>query len=64
VADNTGVYRREVKPYLDHVRESGRYLSREYDFGDDRMEVSVFEPMGEPQNGPGLGPRRSRRALR
>ncbi len=59
VADNTGVYRREVKPYLDHVRESGRYQSREYDFGDDSMEVSVFKA-GEPQNGPGLGPRRSR----
>ena len=43
VADNTGVYRRGVKPYLDHVRESGRYQSREHDFGDDCMEVSVFQ---------------------
>jgi predicted O-methyltransferase YrrM len=43
VADNTGVYRREVEPYLDHVRQSGRYQSREYDFGEDCMEVSVFE---------------------
>jgi predicted O-methyltransferase YrrM len=63
VADNTGVYRREVKPYLDHVRESGRYRSREHDFGDDCMEVSILE-VGEPQNGPGLGPRRSRGAIR
>ncbi len=62
VADNTGVYRRQVKPYLDHVRESSRYQSREYDFGDDSMEVSIFEPKGEPQNSP--GPRRSRRARR
>ncbi|PYN97050.1 MAG: hypothetical protein DMD91_19310 [Candidatus Rokuibacteriota bacterium] len=43
VADNTGVYRREVKPYLDYVREpGGRYASKEYDFGDDAMEVSVL----------------------
>ncbi|OLB41395.1 MAG: hypothetical protein AUI04_07610 [Candidatus Rokubacteria bacterium 13_2_20CM_2_64_8] len=43
VADNTGVYRRDVKPYLDYVREpAGRYTSREYDFGDDAMEVSVL----------------------
>ncbi len=43
VADNTGVYRREVKPYLDYVRESGgRYASKEYEFGDDAMEVSVL----------------------
>ncbi len=42
VADNTGVYRREVKNYLDHVRGSGRYDSREHDFGFDSMEVSAF----------------------
>ncbi len=42
VADNTGVYRKDVAPYLDYVRNSaGRYRSREYDFGDDAMEVSV-----------------------
>src|SRR5262245_49733058 len=45
VADNTGVFRREVKPYLDYVREpGGRYASREYDFDDDAMEVSVLRP--------------------
>jgi caffeoyl-CoA O-methyltransferase len=42
VADNTGVFRRAVKPYLDHVRQGGRYASREHDFGFDCMEVSVF----------------------
>jgi predicted O-methyltransferase YrrM len=43
VADNTGVFRREVAPYLEYVRDTaGRYRSREYDFGDDAMEVSIF----------------------
>ena len=42
VADNTGMYRRDVKPYLDHVRNDPRYESREHDFGFDCMEVSIF----------------------
>ena len=42
VADNTGVFRKDVKPYLDHVRNDPRYRSREHAFGDDAMEVSVF----------------------
>ena len=42
VADNTGVFRKEVKPYLDHVRHSPDYTSREYEFDDDAMEVSVY----------------------
>ena len=43
VADNTGYYRREVKPYLDYVRDpAGRYTSRDYEVGDDAMEVSVL----------------------
>ena len=43
VADNTGVFRREVKPYLEYVRDPAhRYESREYPFGDDAMEVSIF----------------------
>jgi predicted O-methyltransferase YrrM len=42
VADNTGIYRRAVAPYLEYVRTDGRYASREYDFGDDAMEVSVL----------------------
>ena len=42
VADNTGVYRREVAGYLEHVRNpAGRYDSQEYEFGKDAMEVSV-----------------------
>jgi predicted O-methyltransferase YrrM len=45
VADNTGAsFRRDVKPYLDYVRDpAGRYRSREYEFADDAMEVSVLE---------------------
>jgi predicted O-methyltransferase YrrM len=43
VADNTGIYRRDVAPYLEYVRDAaGRYTSREYDFGDDAMEVSIL----------------------
>jgi predicted O-methyltransferase YrrM len=43
VADNTGVFRRDVKPYLEYVRDpGGRYTSRQHDFGDDAMEVSVL----------------------
>jgi predicted O-methyltransferase YrrM len=43
VADNTGVFRRDVKPYLDYVRDpAGRYASREYVVGDDAMEVSIL----------------------
>jgi caffeoyl-CoA O-methyltransferase len=41
VADNTGMYRRDVASYLKHVRGDG-YSSREHDFGFDCMEVSVF----------------------
>ena len=47
VADNTGVYRREVAPYLEYVRGgSGRYESREHDFGDDAMEISTYRRGG------------------
>jgi predicted O-methyltransferase YrrM len=42
VADNTGIARREVAPYIDYVRHGGRYDSRAYDFKDDAIEVSVF----------------------
>jgi len=41
VADNTGIFRRDVKPYLDRVR-TPRWESREYEFDDDCMEASVF----------------------
>ena len=42
IADNTGIYRRDVRPYISHVRGGPPYTSREYDFGFDCMEVSVF----------------------
>jgi predicted O-methyltransferase YrrM len=42
VADNTGIYRKEVAPYLEHVRGSADYTSREHEFGDDAMEVSLY----------------------
>jgi predicted O-methyltransferase YrrM len=42
VADNTKIFRAAVRPYLAHVRESGRYRSREHDFGRDAMEVSIL----------------------
>ena len=43
VADNTGVYRRDVAAYIEHVRDaSGPWQSREYDFGGDAMEVSIL----------------------
>ena len=47
VADNTGIARRAVAPYLEYVRApGGRYDSREYDFGDDAMEVSIVRGAG------------------
>ena len=49
VADNTGAFRREVAPYLEYVRGAGTYRSREYDFGDDAMEVSIRD--GAPRRG-------------
>ncbi|MBM4442761.1 MAG: class I SAM-dependent methyltransferase [Candidatus Rokubacteria bacterium] len=44
VADNTGAsFRREVRPYLDYVRDpAGRYTSRAHAVGDDAIEVSVL----------------------
>jgi len=42
VADNTGIFRRELRSYLSYVRTSGRYESQEQDFGKDAMEVSRF----------------------
>lgn len=43
VADNTGIARREVAPYLEYVRsDGGRYDSRGHDVDDDAMEVSVL----------------------
>jgi len=45
IADNTGIFRKDVAPYLDYVRDpAGPWASRQYDFGDDCMEVSVRTP--------------------
>jgi predicted O-methyltransferase YrrM len=42
IADNTGVFRKDVAPYLAYVRDpAGAWQSREHDFGDDTMEVSI-----------------------
>jgi len=46
VADNTGIARRAVAPYLEYVRGGGRYDTRAYDFGDDAMEVSIVRGAG------------------
>ena len=43
VADNTKVFKRDVKNYLEYVRNGGGYVSREYDFGFDAMEVSILK---------------------
>jgi len=40
VADNVGIFRKEVAPYLDHVRKGGGYTSETHDFGSDAVEVS------------------------
>jgi predicted O-methyltransferase YrrM len=48
VADNTGIYRREVAPYLEYVRTDGRYRSRQHDFDKDAMEVSVLTAQAGP----------------
>ena len=42
VADNTKIFRRELAGYLNRVRTSGRYESRERDFGEDAMEISRY----------------------
>jgi predicted O-methyltransferase YrrM len=41
VADNAGVFARQMKDYLDYVRTSGKYSSRYVQVGDDGLEISV-----------------------
>ncbi len=41
VADNVKVFAKEVKDYLEYVRESGNYKSSYHDFGSDGVEVSI-----------------------
>jgi predicted O-methyltransferase YrrM len=40
VADNAGVFARQMEDYLSYVRESGKYRSRYLSFGEDGVEVS------------------------
>lgn len=44
VADNVLKFADDVKPYLDYVRNSGRYESSYHEFGDDAVEVSIRRP--------------------
>ena len=41
VADNVLRFADAVKPYLDYVRDSGKYESSYHEFGDDAVEVSI-----------------------
>jgi len=41
IAAGAGQYAKEMKNYLDEVRNSGRYNSRFYQFGNDGLEVSI-----------------------
>ena len=41
VADNAGIFARQMKDYLDYVRTSGKYTSRYVQVGEDGLEISV-----------------------
>jgi predicted O-methyltransferase YrrM len=41
VADNAGIFARQMKDYLDYVRTSGKYSSKYVQVGEDGLEVSV-----------------------
>jgi predicted O-methyltransferase YrrM len=41
VADNAGLFARQMREYLDYVRGSGKYLSRYVQVADDGLEISV-----------------------
>ncbi|MCW4047917.1 MAG: O-methyltransferase [Candidatus Bathyarchaeota archaeon] len=41
VADNAGMFARQMQDYLDYVRKSGKYHSRYVQVGDDGLEISV-----------------------
>jgi caffeoyl-CoA O-methyltransferase len=41
VADNAGVFARQMGDYLDYVRTSGKYSSRYVQAGEDGLEISV-----------------------
>jgi predicted O-methyltransferase YrrM len=46
VADNVKIAAEAVAPYLDYVRNSGRYESSYHEFGEDAVEVSRRKPAG------------------
>jgi predicted O-methyltransferase YrrM len=41
VADNAGIFAKEMKDYLNYVRSSGKYRSRYVGVGEDGVEISV-----------------------
>jgi predicted O-methyltransferase YrrM len=41
VADNAGIFARQMRNYLDYVRSSGKYKSKYVPVGEDGLEVSV-----------------------
>ena len=41
VADNAGIFARQMREYLDYVRSSGKYRSRYVQAGGDGLEISV-----------------------
>jgi predicted O-methyltransferase YrrM len=41
VADNAGIFARQMRDYLDYVRSSGKYKSKYVPVGEDGLEVSV-----------------------
>lgn len=41
VADNAGIFARQMKEYLDYVRTSGKYSSRYVHAGEDGLEISL-----------------------
>jgi predicted O-methyltransferase YrrM len=41
VADNAGLFARQMAEYLEYLRNSGNYISRYVQVGDDGLEISV-----------------------
>jgi predicted O-methyltransferase YrrM len=41
VADNAGLFARQMVEYLEYLRSSGKYISRYVQVGDDGLEISV-----------------------
>ncbi len=41
VADNAGLFARQMGEYLDYVRTSGKYSSRYVQAGEDGLEISI-----------------------